>query len=129
MNWTFARQVAKASMNAISKDWYLNGVIVLRRDGILQLFTSYLINVFMKGVTVSMTDENIVLTTDLVDNVIINMISLNKLVVTQYVTCGLIIVFIWCLMWSIIGEEALPPDGSLFNVLLVFVLAYICGQL
>ncbi|CAG2170379.1 unnamed protein product [Oppiella nova] len=32
-------------------------------------------------------------------------------------------------MWSIIGEEALPPDGSLFNVLLVFVLAYICGQL
>ena len=47
----------------------------------------------------------------------------------QNITFSVILILIWCLLWSNIGEEALPPNGSLFNVLLLFVCAYILGRL
>ncbi|CAG2118252.1 unnamed protein product, partial [Medioppia subpectinata] len=47
----------------------------------------------------------------------------------KYITPVIIIIEIWCLLWSILGEEALPPNGSLFQLLFLFVMSYICGQI
>ena len=49
--------------------------------------------------------------------------------ILKYFLPLLILLSVWSLLWSTIGEEALPPNGSLFNVLLLLVVSYTCGQL
>ncbi|XP_054163338.1 sodium/hydrogen exchanger 9B2-like [Oppia nitens] len=55
--------------------------------------------------------------------VLINKKSLNVL------TYILLLLLIWSTMWSLFGKEALPPNGYLFNLILIFVLSYIFGQI
>ena len=52
-----------------------------------------------------------------------------KLLINNYLTAFITVLLIWSILWSTVGEEALPPNGSLFSLLLLFVVSYICGQL
>lgn len=43
-------------------------------------------------------------------------------------TFTLLLLLIWGSIWSVVGEDALPPNGVLFNLILVFVSSYLGGE-
>ncbi|CAG2179294.1 unnamed protein product, partial [Oppiella nova] len=49
--------------------------------------------------------------------------------VAKYLSYSFLLLLIWATLWSLTGAEALPPDGYLFNLLVVFTLAVIFGQI
>ena len=49
--------------------------------------------------------------------------------INKYLTYVLVLLLIWGSIWSLRGEDALPPNGYLFNILLLFVVSYLSGEL
>ena len=47
----------------------------------------------------------------------------------NWITLGLIACLTWCCFWAILDESALPPDGSIFSLLIIFIIAYLFGEL
>jgi NhaP-type Na+/H+ or K+/H+ antiporter len=49
--------------------------------------------------------------------------------VIQCLSYTILILLIWASLWSIVGEAAVPPNGSLFKLLVVFVISYSFGEI
>jgi NhaP-type Na+/H+ or K+/H+ antiporter len=49
--------------------------------------------------------------------------------VIQCLSYTILILLIWASLWSIVGEAAVPPNGSLFKLLVVFVISYLFGEI
>ena len=48
--------------------------------------------------------------------------------INKHLSYALILLLIWGSLWSLLGEEALPPNGYLFNLLVLFIVAYLSGE-
>ena len=46
-----------------------------------------------------------------------------------WITISLIVVSIYGCLWSILGQSALPPDGSIFALFIIFIISYLSGEL
>ena len=40
-----------------------------------------------------------------------------------------IIAFIYLNLWSFFGSEALPPNGTYFHLLMIFIAAHVCAKI
>ncbi|XP_054156261.1 sodium/hydrogen exchanger 9B2-like [Oppia nitens] len=47
----------------------------------------------------------------------------------QYLCQLLLVLIFWSIVWSIYGQPALPPNGHLYHLILLFTLSCICGKL
>ena len=55
--------------------------------------------------------------------------NFNYELISKYVNYSLIILLIWASVWSLDEKDATPPNGFLFNLLVLFVISYLSGEL
>ena len=46
----------------------------------------------------------------------------------KYLTYILLIIVFWGTLWAILGKDAIPPNGYIFNLLLLFIISYLMGS-
>jgi NhaP-type Na+/H+ or K+/H+ antiporter len=49
--------------------------------------------------------------------------------VIKCLSYAILILLIWASLWSIVGEAAVPPNGSLFTLLVIFIISYLFGEI